>query len=103
MARRREIERLKEENERYKVELQVMRGVANSYKLHYENARKEIGEEIHRIIGECRNETWVCLLIKEFADRLINGNKSNAETCIACGDVIPEGRWMCPNCEGGTK
>ena len=45
---------------------------------------KEIGEEIYRIIGECHNETWVCLLIKEFADRLINGNKSNVETCIAC-------------------
>lgn len=64
---------------------------------------REIGEEIYRIIGECHNETWVCLLIKEFADRLINGNKSNVETCIACGDVIPEGRWICPNCEEETK
>ena len=71
MARRMEIERLKEENERYKVELQVMRGVANSYKLRYENAKKEVGEEIYRIIGECHNETWVCLLMKEFADKLI--------------------------------
>ena len=71
MARRTEIERLKEENERYKVELQVMRGVANSYKLYYENAKKEIGKEIHRIMGECHNETWVCLLMKEFADKLI--------------------------------
>lgn len=65
--------------------------------------KKEIGEEIYRIIGECHNETWVCLLIKEFADRLINGDRSNAETCIACGDIIPEGRWMCPNCEEETK
>lgn len=32
---------------------------------------REIGEEIYRIIGECHNETWVCLLIKEFADKLI--------------------------------
>lgn len=76
MARRTEIERLKEENERYKVELQVMRGVANSYKMHYENAKKEIGEEIYRIIGECHNETWVCLLIKEFADKLTKKDES---------------------------
>ena len=46
MARRTEIERLKEENERYKVELQVMRGVANSYKLHYESAKQEVAREI---------------------------------------------------------
>ena len=71
MARRMEIERLKEENERYKVELQVMRELANSYKWCYENAKKEVGEEIYRIIGECHNETWVCLLMKEFADKLI--------------------------------
>lgn len=24
---------------------------------------------------------------------------SNAETCVACGEVIPEGRQVCPNCE----
>lgn len=77
MARRTEIERLKEENERYKVELQVMRGVANSYKLHYENAKKEIGEEIYRIIGECHNETWVCLLIRELADKLVKGGDTD--------------------------
>ena len=71
MARRTEIERLKEEFERYKVELQAMRELANSYKWCYENARKVIGTEIHRIIGECHNETWVCLLMKEFADKLI--------------------------------
>lgn len=77
MARRTEIERLKEENERYKVELQVMRGVANSYKLHYENAKKEIGEEIYRIIGECHNETWICLLIRELADKLVKGGDTD--------------------------
>ena len=77
MARLTEIERLKEENERYKVELQVMRGVANSYKMHYENAKKEIGEEIYRIIGECHNETWICLLIRELADKLVKGGDTD--------------------------
>lgn len=38
---------------------------------------REIGEEIYRIIGECHNETWVCLLMKEFADRLVKGGDTN--------------------------
>ena len=25
--------------------------------------------------------------------------KQNANTCISCGSIIPEGRWQCPNCE----
>ena len=25
------------------------------------------------------------------------------ETCIACGETIPEGRQVCPGCEGGSK
>lgn len=26
--------------------------------------------------------------------------QENAETCVCCGDVIPEGRQVCPRCEG---
>lgn len=27
----------------------------------------------------------------------------NADRCVCCGDVIPEGRQVCPGCEGGTN
>ena len=27
----------------------------------------------------------------------------NADRCVCCGDVIPEGRQVCPACEGGGK
>lgn len=23
--------------------------------------------------------------------------------CVCCGEIIPEGRMVCPNCERGTK
>lgn len=23
----------------------------------------------------------------------------DADRCICCGAIIPEGRWMCPSCE----
>jgi hypothetical protein len=26
-----------------------------------------------------------------------------ADRCVCCGDVIPEGRQVCPKCEGGGK
>ena len=28
---------------------------------------------------------------------------SKAEKCVYCGDIIPEGRQVCPICERGTK
>jgi hypothetical protein len=28
-----------------------------------------------------------------------NGDPGNANTCISCGAIIPEGSWTCPNCE----
>lgn len=28
---------------------------------------------------------------------------NTAETCVCCGDVIPEGRQVCPNCEWRSK
>jgi uncharacterized OB-fold protein len=29
--------------------------------------------------------------------------QENTERCAACGDVIPEGRMVCPKCESGDK
>lgn len=28
---------------------------------------------------------------------------ATTDTCIKCGEVIPEGRQVCPNCEGDKK
>lgn len=30
------------------------------------------------------------------------GADFNADRCVCCGDVIPEGRQVCPACEGGV-
>lgn len=27
----------------------------------------------------------------------------NADRCVSCGEIIPEGRWVCPNCERKAK
>ena len=26
-----------------------------------------------------------------------------ADRCVSCGEIIPEGRWVCPNCERKAK
>ena len=46
------IDRQKEEIERLTVELDAMRGAANSYKMHYENARAETAMRIFADIDE---------------------------------------------------
>ena len=28
--------------------------------------------------------------------------ESGANTCVCCGDIIPEGRQVCPKCENGV-
>ena len=29
--------------------------------------------------------------------------RPNVNRCVCCGEIIPEGRQVCPNCEGGKK
>lgn len=29
--------------------------------------------------------------------------RSNVNHCVCCGEIIPEGRQVCPNCESGNK
>ena len=64
-----EVYELQAENEKLKTELVGMRGAANSYKMHYDNAQAEIKKL------EFSNEHWndyevKCRAITEFAERL---------------------------------
>lgn len=36
--------------------------------------------------------------LKEYLDE-----PDNADRCVSCGTIIPEGRMMCPACEKGNK
>lgn len=29
--------------------------------------------------------------------------RPNVNRCVCCGEIIPEGRLVCPNCEGGRR
>ena len=29
--------------------------------------------------------------------------RQNVNRCVCCGEIIPEGRQVCPNCKGGKK
>ncbi len=42
----------------------------------------------------CYEDTEAC---ENFLARLIED--PNADRCLSCGDIIPEGRWICRSCE----
>lgn len=41
--------------------------------------------------------------IEDFIKAYGKNYLENTNTCVACGAVIPEGRMICPMCEGVTK
>ena len=54
-------------------------------------------EQIEIIFGMTELELW-----REKTKKLTRLEKrleEAAETCVVCGDVIPEGRQVCPRCE----
>jgi hypothetical protein len=36
-------------------------------------------------------------------NRKVESATDNADRCVCCGEIIPEGRQVCPKCEGGGK
>ena len=44
------------------------------------------------------------LLYSVFCYMPSEGSRSeNVDRCVSCGEIIPEGRWVCPNCERKVK
>ena len=41
--------------------------------------------------------------LDQIAKDMLEGNTASDNKCVACGDIIPEGRQVCPNCEEGEK
>ena len=44
------------------------------------------------------DKVWALLTDDQKISVLLGDN-----TCVVCGAVIPEGRWICPNCESEVK
>ena len=84
------INSLKEEIERLTIELDDTRGLVNSYKFHYDQlkARSEREERKTNFLDKVIDAIY----------REATGTVSN--TCVVCGKTIPEGRQVCPSCEG---
>ena len=41
--------------------------------------------------------------IDQVAEAMLKGNTTTDNKCVACGEIIPEGRQVCPGCEGGGR
>ena len=62
--------------------------------------------DVVEVIGEDGAESsfWYCdnIVFKKIPFRS-SGIRENAEHCICCDEIIPEGCQVCPACEGGGK
>lgn len=45
-------------------------------------------------MNEIFNNNWGCRSCDIYMENKMNDNK-----CVMCGDIIPEGRQVCPKCE----
>lgn len=51
-------------------------------------------------IGDCRMDRSKIL---SAYPGLCEVDIANVNRCVCCGEIIPEGRQVCPNCESGNK
>lgn len=41
--------------------------------------------------------------VKTFRQLASNACFARADRCVCCGEIVPEGRMVCPSCERGKK
>lgn len=72
--------------------------------------REEIADNIKRFADRLKryydaNDKYlgysIAYNIDRVAEELIKGAGAPDNKCVACGETIPEGRQVCPGCEGG--
>ena len=76
---------------------------------HEQNEVKELSGRIYphvctkyktRVFHFPYQEPFICRCVECMQDYPTEyGTKT--ETCVSCGEIIPEGRQVCPNCEKG--
>lgn len=83
---RKEIKLLKEENGYLRLENKLQMG--------------EI-EFLKKRLSIAQNESFIKDCTIEFK-KIIKLLEAKIETCVACGEIIPEGRQICPKCEAAA-
>lgn len=66
---------------------------------------KQFADRLKRYYDE--NEKYlgysIAYNIDRVAEELIKGAGAPDNKCVSCGETIPEGRQVCPGCEGGKN
>jgi hypothetical protein len=66
---------------------------------------KQFADRLKRYYDE--NEKYlgysIAYNIDRVAEELIKGAGAPDNKCVSCGETIPEGRQVCPGCEGGKR
>lgn len=112
-----------------KVELDAMRGAANSYKMHYEKTKNELAREVFEEIENKKiflkdhaGNMGVVVMLKDIAElqkkyskryfkedgedtnapaKVSSGEivKDHEHRCMFCQEIVPQGIDVCPKCE----
>lgn len=108
------------------IELEAMRTAANSLKMHYEKLteendrlRADTVRKMQERLRQCFDNTsdrmavypeeQVLFAIDQIAKETLakehdrQSVSQSTDVCVSCGAVIPEGRQVCPNCQGGNN
>ena len=102
--------------EQLNIEIQALRGAANSYKMHYEKTKNELAreiiEEVENLLRSNKIYSGFVDLKKKYSKRYFkeDGEDTNVPTkvsssdiCVVCGEHVPEGRQICSMCETGQE
>jgi hypothetical protein len=102
------IKELTEENERLKLDVEVCGAELSRYTENIvQMAKQDRADTVQKMQSEIEKRcikggiypAFVASTIDQIAKEMLEGaSKENAETCVNCGAVIPEGRQICPNC-----
>lgn len=99
------IEELEAENEKLKKPRYMVRSdgrlemIPSVESVRNETVRKMQEDIKERCIKGGIYPAFVKNVIETVAKEIVEGHGTPPETCTSCGDVIPEGRQVCPNCE----
>lgn len=74
-----------------------MKGGERIYKRKTKKPKLSIGEVMHiGVICDKVNGTSLSVHYDDIVKKIQN---TNVDRCVCCGEIIPEGRMICPKCE----
>ncbi len=113
------IKQLTEENERLRAEnvdcrlgFTLLEDAFKRLEKINEQTKSDTVRKMQEMVNECfdsesdepkQTHDYIRYVIDQIAKEMLEGNTTTDNKYVSCGETIPEGRQVCPGCEGGGK